>query len=158
MAIADTSDSAGRVTGYSWNFGDGSSAVTSQFASHTYTTPGSYNVTATVTDDNGHSVPSSFPVTVTAPASGTLTVTTHAFTPTSGIAPFNLQAIVGSSDSGGRVTGYSWNFGDGSSAVTSQFASHTYTTPGSYTATVTVTDDNGHSIPASFPVTVTAKH
>ena len=34
MAIADTSDSGGRVTGYSWNFGDGSSAVTSQFASH----------------------------------------------------------------------------------------------------------------------------
>ena len=48
----------------------------------------------------------------------------------------------GSSDPDGSVTGYAWNFGDGStgSGVT---PSHTYAAAGTYTAQLTVTDNQG---------------
>lgn len=48
----------------------------------------------------------------------------------------------GSSDSDGTITGYSWNFGDGNTS-TSANPSHSYATDGSYTASLTVTDNNG---------------
>ncbi len=43
-------------------------------------------------------------------------------------------------DSG--VTGYSWDFGDGNTSTIAD-PSHTYTTAGSFTATLTVTDGDG---------------
>lgn len=60
----------------------------------------------------------------------------------------------GSTDSDGTITGYSWSFGDG---TTSQSAnpSHSYTTAGTYTATLSVTDDGGETGSASATVTIT---
>jgi 6-phosphogluconolactonase (cycloisomerase 2 family) len=56
-----------------------------------------------------------------------------------------------SSDSDGRVARFDWNFGDGTSlqngGATPQ---HTYATTGSYTASVTVTDDAGCSASQVF--------
>ncbi len=49
----------------SWDFGDGSSPVTSFAPVHTYTTPGSYSVTSTYTDNIGCTVSSTLPTTVT---------------------------------------------------------------------------------------------
>ncbi len=48
----------------------------------------------------------------------------------------------GSSDDNGIVT-YSWDFGDGSPIETGPNPTHTYLTGGVYTATLTVTDNNG---------------
>jgi YVTN family beta-propeller protein len=46
----------------------------------------------------------------------------------------------------GTITNYAWIFGDGNTANTSgPTTTHTYTTPGSYTATVTETDSAGTS-------------
>ncbi len=51
-----------------------------------------------------------------------------------------------SSDPDGTVARYAWNFGDGQTASGSQpTVSHTYAQPGNYTATLTVTDDEGCS-------------
>ncbi len=54
----------------------------------------------------------------------------------------------------GEITGYSWNFGDGTTAD-GESVKHTYTTPGTYTATLTVTAPSGTSS-ASVQVVVTA--
>ncbi|MCP4696892.1 MAG: DUF1566 domain-containing protein [Gammaproteobacteria bacterium] len=51
---------------------------------------------------------------------------------------------------------FSIDFGDGSPAAQSQNVSHAYTAPGTYTATVTVTDSAGWSAAQSQTVTVTA--
>jgi subtilisin family serine protease len=61
----------------------------------------------------------------------------------------------GSLDSDGTIASYSWNFGDGTtgSGVT---VSHTYTTGGTYTVALTVTDDGGATGSISKSVTVTA--
>ena len=65
--------------------------------------------------------------------------------PTTGNAPltvsFNGSA---SSDPDGSIVAYSWNFGDGAAASGSA-TSHVYSTPGTYTARLTVTDNQGAS-------------
>lgn len=50
-------------------------------------------------------------------------------------------------DPDGTITAYHWNFGDGTAANTAN-PSHTYTSAGSYTATLTVTD-NGNLMSSS---------
>src|SRR2546422_1363486 len=60
----------------------------------------------------------------------------------------------GSTDNVG-VTGYRWAFGDNSSATTVT-ASHVYVRPGSYAASLTVTDAAGNSATSRFTVTVRA--
>jgi PKD repeat protein len=64
--------------------------------------------------------------------------------PTAGAIPLvvNFDASA-STDADGSITGYSWNFGDNSAAATGVTASHTYTTAGAFTATLTVTDNRG---------------
>jgi PKD repeat protein len=65
--FTDTStDSDGTIVSWSWNFGDGGTS-TVQNPSHTYAAAGTYNVTLTVTDDDGAATPVTKPVTVTAP-------------------------------------------------------------------------------------------
>jgi YVTN family beta-propeller protein len=55
------------------------------------------------------------------------------------------------SDPDGTIARYAWSFGDGQTATGSQpIVSHSYAQPGSYTATLTVTDDEGCSVALVF--------
>lgn len=60
-----------------------------------------------------------------------------------------------SSDPDGGVVGYAWNFGDGATA-TGATASHSYTAAGSYTVTLTVTDNGGATNSTTRTVSPTA--
>lgn len=53
LAVQFTDLSAGDITGWLWDFGDGSPTDTSQNPSHTYTNPGRYTVTLEVTGPFG---------------------------------------------------------------------------------------------------------
>ncbi|WP_246128706.1 pre-peptidase C-terminal domain-containing protein [Pleionea sediminis] len=58
-----------------------------------------------------------------------------------------------SSDSDGTIANYAWDFGDGNSS-TEVNPTHSYATGGDFTATLTVTDDDGdsHSVSQEFSV------
>ena len=61
---ANAVDSDGTVTTYLWNFGNGTFATTANVSNKKFTAPGTYNVTVTVTDDNGAQTTSA-PITIT---------------------------------------------------------------------------------------------
>lgn len=59
-----------------------------------------------------------------------------------------------STDPDGVIVAYAWNFGDGNTS-TGVNPTHTYTTVGSFNATLTVTDDRGATVSNSITITVT---
>ena len=77
-------------------------------------------------------------------------------TPSSGEAPLNVSFNASaSSDLDGSIVSYAWSFGDGGSG-SGATTTHTYSSAGTYTARLTVTDDDGSIDTASRSITVTA--
>ncbi|WP_152187782.1 PKD domain-containing protein [Georgenia satyanarayanai] len=133
----DSADPDGTITSHAWTFGDGASATGAE-ADHTYAAAGTYDVTLTVTDDDGASTSLTKQVTV-APVPNA--APTAAFTVTTD----GLAVAVdgrGSSDPDGTVASHAWTFGDGASATGAE-VDHTYAAAGTYDVTLTVTDDEG---------------
>jgi PKD repeat protein len=84
------------------------------------------------------------------PGNPSLTVTASA---TSGQAP--LMVTFSAPVQGGKSPfTFAWNFGDGSPASTLQNPTHTYQLPGSYNASVTVTDSRGRTAMANVTINV----
>jgi PKD repeat protein len=138
---------------YSWNFGDGSTS-TSQDPSHTYTAAGTYKATLTVTDSASPANTSTSSVTITVNAVGNPLAATATANPTSGQIPVNVS-FTGTGTGGTPPYTYNWNFGDGATSA-SQNPTHSYTTVGNYTATLTVTDSSSPPSTATSSVTIAA--
>ncbi|WP_052460932.1 PKD domain-containing protein [Microbacterium gorillae] len=147
-ASGSSAPSPRTISSYTWDFGD-SSTGTGASPSHTYAAAGTYTVTLTVTDSTGLSASASQTLTVLAPN----VPPTASFTSTVSGLTASVNGA-GSSDSDGTVVGYSWDFGDGSAAVTTPTAQHAYATAGTYTVTLTVTDDRGATGTKTADVTV----
>ena len=65
-------------------------------------------------------------------------------TPVTGYSPLTVTLNgSGSTDSDGSIAAYNWNFGDGTTGSGNASTSHVYQTAGTYTATLTVTDNSG---------------
>lgn len=134
-----SSDPDGTIDSYSWDFGDGTSG-TGVNPSHSYGTEGTYNVTLTVSDNDGVMDADSTTVTI---GSGNLPPVADAGGPYSGTVGLAIQLDgSGSSDPDGSIVAYQWDFGDGS-VDTVQNPSHSYAAPGTYNVTLTVYDDVG---------------
>ena len=143
-------DPDGTVVAWTWDFGDGTTGL-GVAMSHTYAATGLYAVTLTVMDNDGL----------------TGSVTQNAPHPP-GLPPFAAFNLVydttefrgevradayDSYDPDGTIVQYDWTFGDraGSSGVR---AIHTYAAPGTYTITMTVTDNDGLTTSAQRTVII----
>jgi PKD repeat protein len=123
---------------------DGVGARTPSTGYSDYGSAGQYTLSGTLPQGSDPEPPPATPnVAPTAVASGT---------PTSGAAPLTVAfTSAGSTDSDGTIVSRVWSWGDGTAGAAAD-GSHTYTAPGTYQATVTVTDDDG--APASASVTI----
>lgn len=148
---------------YGWNFGDGTTASGAQ-VNHLFTNPGSSpvsrTVTFTATDDTGATGSASRVVTVSPAAANTVTAAISTPAGDVTIASGTAQAFAGSAtDSAANPTfTYLWAFGDGTSSTAGPTVSHTYLNPGtspvSYLATFTATDQTGASGSATRTIAV----
>lgn len=122
------------------------SSVTTGNTAHTYTGPGTYEATLTVTDDQANQTSAAVFINVGIPNPPVATASAVA---TQGPAPFTAQFTGMGSDSDGSIVLYEWDFdGDGTydySDADSGVTNHTYTTTGSYDAVLRVTDNNGYT-------------
>jgi len=131
-------DPDGVVVSYYWDFGDGTNA-TGVVVNHSYVDDGNYTVTLTVIDDDGayDSVSSVKTVLNRSPVAS---FTESAETVLTGeVISFNASS---SYDSDGVIVNYFWDFGDSTNA-TGVIVEHAYTEDGTYTVTLTITDDDG---------------
>jgi PKD repeat protein len=139
------------IVSYAWGFGDGGAAM-GRVASHSYSAPGAYTVTLTVTNDGGKFASVSTNITVAASALPTPVFVFSPNAPSPGqVVQFNASAST--AVAGHSIVGYVWNFGDGATG-SGQLASHPYAAIGSYAVTLTVTDDAGQSATVNQSVNV----
>jgi len=142
-------DEDGRIVTYEWDFGDGYQGE-GQVVTHQYARDGDYPVLLRITDNCGAiveikkivSVP---PLTPNRPP-------IVSFTCPSQVRVGELDAS-GSYDPDGKIVSYSWQFGDGEVGYGVTVA-HQYQTPGTYTVTLTLTDDAGAKATSSEIVQV----
>jgi|GEM_PF-237165 len=144
-----STDTDGTVASYAWDFGDGATASGST-ANHTYAAAGTYTISLTVTDNKGATGTVTHPVSVL--AANVPPVAAFGSTTTNLSAAFDASA---STDSDGTIASYAWDFGD-SKTGTGVSPTHVYTLPGSYVASLTVTDNRGGTSTVTHSVTVTA--
>ncbi len=140
LLVNFTDTSSGTVTSRLWTFGDGSTSTLTS-PNYTYTNAGTFSVSLTVFGPLGSNmllVPNLITATnVFAPAVASFTAS-----PLIGAAPLQVSFTDTSS---GTITNYSWTFGDGNTSAAVS-PTHTYTTAGVYSVTLTVSGPLGPSV------------
>lgn len=134
LSGSGSSAPSGQSLAYSWNFGDGTTG-TGVSPSHTYTISGDFTLALTVTDTSGATNMTTvgiqvFPSPVANPGG-----------PYSGTVGQSITfSGAGSSAPPGDTLGYAWNFGDGGTG-SGVAPSHAYGATGTFTVSLTVTDN-----------------
>jgi len=135
--FTDLSVSYDGITSWTWNFGDGETS-SKQNPIHIYNQNGVYTVKLKVYESDGDNDTKTKVDYVIIPNQPPIADANGSYTGTEGIAvTFDGS---GSYDSDGTIISYFWDFGDGKTS-TEQDPTHTYTQNGTYTVTLTVTDD-----------------
>ncbi|MDC8016197.1 PKD domain-containing protein [Tahibacter soli] len=148
VTFADASaDADGTIASRSWNFGDGTTS-TAASPVKTYAAGGTYNVTLSVTDNAGATNAITKSLTVGTPPNAAPTANFSYVT--NGLAATFTD---GSSDSDGTIVSRAWNFGDGTTSTATNPAK-TYAAAGTYTVSLTVTDNGGATQTKTSSVTV----
>ncbi|MBL7732008.1 MAG: PKD domain-containing protein, partial [Chitinophagaceae bacterium] len=152
LIVVFQDQSTGSPATWSWDFGNGNTS-TIQNPTATYFTPGTYTVTLTVTNAAGsNTLTRSQYVTVYESPTADFTANN-----TSGCFPLRVQFTdISSPGNGNTNTTWLWDFGNGTTS-TLQNPFVTYTTAGSFTVTLRVTNDKGCSRTITRPnyITVT---
>jgi DNA/RNA endonuclease G (NUC1)/PKD repeat protein len=142
FSAAASIDPNGSVVSYEWSFGDGATG-TGVDAAHTFTQDGVYAVSVTITDNDGltDTVTTTITVANVAPIIGDF--------PGATLNVGDTYTVSGSfTDPGAETWTATLNWGDGSAASTATLSSrnfsltHAYTSPGTFTVTVSIADDD----------------
>ncbi|MCI4318609.1 MAG: PKD domain-containing protein [Thermoplasmata archaeon] len=126
------------VYDYNWSFGDGNYSTAGGKVTHTYPRVGVYTVSLKVTDLLGRNNSTNLTVHVIRPVAASTSASS-----TVGAVPFLVNFTV-SATGGLGLYNFSWDFGDGSTAI-GPAPSHTYTFAGNFTASCITRDAYGDS-------------
>jgi gliding motility-associated-like protein len=153
FANTSTINGTSTISKWTWNFGDATPNVVviapnPPDQTHSYTNPGTYNVTLQVETSSGC----------------VSTVLTKQIvigaTPTANFSLPNIclpvgfaQFTDGSTVSGGSITGWTWDFGDASPTSNAQNATHNYASAGPFNVTLTATSNSGCTDTKTLPLT-----
>ncbi len=136
LTVRFTNQSSGSITAVQWTFGDGVSS-TEINPVHTYSTPGLYTVTLTVSGPGGSSNVSR-QIAANSPAAPVAAFVTDV---QGGFAPLTVQFI---NQSTGNITAFQWNFSDGTLS-SERDPRRVFSVPGTYNIILTVTGPGGSS-------------
>ena len=141
-------DMDGFIVNYTWNFGDGSIAY-GMIVEHGFEDDGIYNVTLTVTDNDGATDSIVKQITV----ANVFPIANFSYEPknptTQDIIYFNSTSY----DLDGFIVNYTWDFGDGNVSYEKN-TTHKYADDGTYNVTLTIIDDDGAQDNISKVITV----
>ena len=140
-------DTDGTIVSYAWNFGEAGATGSGAQVSYQYTTPGTYTVSLTVTDNDGQSDTENVQITVLdstpvnqGPVADAGSDQVVVDTDNSGSETVSLDGS-GSSDSDGTIVSYEWV--ENGSQIATGVNPDVDLSVGSHTITLTVTDDDG---------------
>ena len=137
LVVHFTDQSTGNPTQWRWNLGNGVIS-TLQNPSATYFNPGTYTVSLVAKNATGiDSIVKTQLITVYANP-----FVSFSASDTAGCFPLNIQFTDASLAGSGHITGWQWDFGDGT-VSSQQNPSHIYTSPGLYNVTLKVTNSFG---------------
>jgi PKD repeat protein len=131
------------VTSYNWDFGDGKSAQGKK-VTHKFTTIGSYKVLLSVGDNEGGTATASrsLEITKNSPPIPKMTISPNGKGDTNTLFHFDASKTK-DPDSKIDLSGYVWDFGDGSRKKGVIETDHQYEKQGKYDVTLSVTDRQG---------------
>ncbi len=152
-AIGSTAVAPATIVSYAWDFGNGDSSVLPS-AFTTYASAGNYSVSLSVTDSNGLSATAVTTIEVQDTESRAPTAAIEASS-VGGLAPLSItvSAAASAAVAPATIASYAWDFGNGTTAMSSG-ASTTFSSAGSYSVSLTVTDSNGLSDTAMVSIAV----
>jgi PKD repeat protein len=142
LQVTFTDRSTGSPTGWQWDFGDGHTSA-QQNPINTYARAGNYTVTLIASNDGGSTTRVKY-VNMNDPV---LPVVDFSATPTSGYyagTPFSVQFT--DLTTGSSLTSWAWDFGDSTGNSSQRHPQHSYSGPGNYTVTLTVTNVVGATV------------
>lgn len=131
-------DPDGSIVNYEWNFGDGGTG-SGAMPIHSYTTAGIFQITLTVTDNQG--ARSSKTQSLLISQNQLPVASFSSLQDPNNIFYYSFDAST-SIDSDGSITEYIWDFGD-SQTGNGITANHIYTNPGTYQVQLIVKDNKG---------------
>ncbi len=138
LTVTFANSSTGNVTGWLWNFGDGTTSA-DKTPSKAYSNAGTYTVSLTATGPGGSNTATKTGyISVNKPTTTAPSATFNA-TPTSGAAPL-LVTLTDTST--GTIASRLWDLGDGTTS-TAQSIAKTYSAAGTYNVRLTVTNASG---------------
>jgi PKD repeat protein len=148
VAFTDRStDVDGDISAWSWSFGDGATS-TLQNPTHTYATKGTKMVTLTVTDATSRTSTVTRDVLVASPPLASFT-----YDPAAPVNGSQVRFTDTSTDPDGVIVSWSWTFGDGGTSA-ERHPRHVYPASGTFTASLTVTDDDGSTATLSRSIVI----
>jgi PKD repeat protein len=156
-SVSAADPNPGAILSYAWTFGDGSSTQAGNPINHTYSATGSYSGQVVISDQYGAS--RTVPFTVTVGVQPLVASFTGPQSLLAGVWGTYTDGKPVDPNPGGVINTWTWTFSDGTAPTTNHvhYLSHAFRKTGTFTLTLTLSDQYGALGTSAYTIKVTAK-